>query len=65
METPRGVIAGLDPAIHHFSKKMDARIKSRMTTAESVKSGKPLGAALSPPQAGERTTIASVDYAVI
>jgi hypothetical protein len=28
METPRGVIAGLDPAIHHFSKKMDALIKS-------------------------------------
>ncbi|MGB3488311.1 MAG: hypothetical protein WBA37_06075 [Xanthobacteraceae bacterium] len=23
-----GVIAGLDPAIHHFLKKMDARIKS-------------------------------------
>jgi hypothetical protein len=22
------VIAGLDPAIHHFIKKMDARIKS-------------------------------------
>jgi hypothetical protein len=28
METPRGVIAGLDPAIHRFVKKMDARIKS-------------------------------------
>jgi hypothetical protein len=23
-----GVIAGFDPAIHHFLKKMDARIKS-------------------------------------
>jgi hypothetical protein len=27
-ETLCGVIAGLDPAIHPFSKKMDARIKS-------------------------------------
>ncbi|MDR4307366.1 hypothetical protein IHQ68_12135 [Chelatococcus sambhunathii] len=24
----RDVIAGLDPAIHHFAKKMDARLKS-------------------------------------